>query len=226
LFPYNTARKRIKHHTKLDHNSIPISCQSPLHDAEDDIINFLVALSKIGSPVSCGEAVYLINDLINNTIHQDCLIAWKHKQGIKQLPDEIGRIGSKYWYSFLERNKQKIETKKGRKFELDRSNWTKYRYFKSMYEDIEKELVDAKVAVRLDEPVWMDANGNSVAEVDLVGMKVCTKFTHPNMCITMDEVGCNLNMTKDGHVNGKNLWLVKEMRQGKKQAKRKSTLPV
>jgi hypothetical protein len=112
LFPYNTARKRIKNHTKLDHNSIPISRQSPLHNVEDDIIDFLVALSKIGSPVSCGEAVYLINDLINKTIHQEHLIAWKQKQGIKQLPDKIGRIGSKYWYSFLERNKQKIETKK------------------------------------------------------------------------------------------------------------------
>jgi hypothetical protein len=73
-----------------------------------------------------------------------------------------------------------------------------------MYEDIEKELVEVKVAVHLDEPVWMDANGNSVAEVNLFGMKASTKLIHPNMCITMDEVGCNLNMTKDGHVNGKN----------------------
>jgi hypothetical protein len=112
LFLYNTARKCIKNKTKLDNNSIPIGCQSPLHDAEDDIINFLVALSKIGSPVRCGEAINLINNLIHQTIHQERLIAWKQKQGIKQLPDKIGRNRSKYWYSFLERNKQKIETKK------------------------------------------------------------------------------------------------------------------
>jgi hypothetical protein len=34
-----------------------------------------------------------------------------------------------------------------------------------MYEDIEKELAEAKVAVHLDEPVWMDANGNSVEKL-------------------------------------------------------------
>jgi hypothetical protein len=33
-------------------------------------------------------------------------------------------------------------------------------------------------------------------------MKVATKLNHPDMCVVMDEVGCNINMTKDGHVNG------------------------
>jgi hypothetical protein len=35
-----------------------------------------------------------------------------------------------------------------------------------------------------------------------MGMKVSTQLHHPDMCIVMDEVGCNINMTKDGHVNG------------------------
>jgi hypothetical protein len=56
-------------------------------------------------------------------------------------------IGHNYWYAFLEQNKDKLETKKGRKFKLDRSKWTKYWNFKRMYDDIEDEMVDAGVMI-------------------------------------------------------------------------------
>jgi hypothetical protein len=49
----------------------------------------------------------------------------------------------------------------------------------------------------------MDEKGCVVDEVNFVCMKVKAKLNHPEMCIVMDKVGCNLNMTKDGHVNGK-----------------------
>jgi hypothetical protein len=61
--------------------------------------------------------------MIQDTVHQERLVAWKKKQGIQQPKDQLGTIGSKYWYSFLRRNKAMIETKKGRKFELDQTNW-------------------------------------------------------------------------------------------------------
>jgi hypothetical protein len=106
----------------------------------------------------------LINDLIKNTLHQECLIEWKHRQGIIQPPEELGKIGSNYWYAFLHRNADKIETKKGRKFEMNRSKWSKYRNFKQMYYDIENEMVDAGITVQLDQPIWMDAEGNRIPE--------------------------------------------------------------
>jgi hypothetical protein len=76
----------------------------------------------------------------------------KKKQGYIQYAEQLGKVGSNYWYSFLDRNCEKVETKKGRKFELDRSKWTKYQNFKQMYEDVENEMVEAGVAIQLDEP--------------------------------------------------------------------------
>jgi hypothetical protein len=143
----------------------------------------------------------LINELIEGTIHQQRLVEWK-KQGINQQPNDLKKVGSAYWYAFLHRHANCVCTKKGRKFELDRSNWTKYRNFLSMYEDIEEELVDAGLGVKLPPPpIWMDEKGNQVEEHLSVGMKVQTRLLRPDMCIVMDEVGCNINMTKDGHVN-------------------------
>jgi hypothetical protein len=202
IFPYNNCKKRIQRNTSIDHDGATITHQSPLRDCEDDIVELLIQLGKIGSPITCGTALHLINELIDDTIHQERLINWKKTQGIIQEPERMKKVGSAYWYSFLRRNSERISTKRGRKFELDRSNWTKYRNFLSMYEDIEEELVQAGLAVKLDPPIWMDEKGSHVEEEKSVGMKVKTKLLRPEMCIVMDEVGCNINMTKDGHVNG------------------------
>jgi hypothetical protein len=202
LFPYNTAKRRIQKSTQLDNNSIPVGRQSPLKGIEDNVVDFLILLAKLGSPISCGQGVYLINDLIRGTIHQERLLLYKEKQGIVQPDDKLGKIGHNYWYAFLERNKDKLQTKKGRKFELDRSKWNKYRNFKRMYDDIEDEMIEAGVAIRLDEPVWMDDKGNRVEENQSKGFKVKTRLTRADMCLVMDEVGCNLSMMKDGHAGG------------------------
>jgi hypothetical protein len=162
LFPYQTAKKRIQRKTVLDDFAVPIGAQSPLRDAEENITKLLILLGKIGSPVSSGQGVFLINDLIKNTVHQQRLIEYKKKQGISQSDEDLGKIGQNYWYSYLKRNRTKIESKKGRKYDLDRSSWTKYKNFKNMYSAIEEEMVEAGVAISLDEPAWMDQNGNKV----------------------------------------------------------------
>jgi hypothetical protein len=71
-----------------------------------------------------------------------------------------------------------------------------------MYGDVEAEMIVAGVATKFDTPVWLDEKGCEVEEINAKGMKVSTQQHCPDMCIIMDEVGCNINMTKDGHVNG------------------------
>ncbi len=95
-----------------------------IQTTEEDITQLLILLGKIGSPVSSGQGVFLINDLIKNTVHQQRLIEYKKKQGISQSDEDLGKIGQNYWYSYLKRNRTKIESKKGRKYDLDRSSWT------------------------------------------------------------------------------------------------------
>jgi hypothetical protein len=199
---------------------VPIGRQSPLYEAEEMISDFIVQLSKIGSPVTCGEAVFLINDLIDGTHYQDKLVEWKKSQGIKQAPEEMKRIGKNYWYSFLSRNEKTIQSKKGRKFELDRSNWTKYRNFKNMYDDVEAEMIEAGIAHKLTSPVSCDAEGKLVDEKYGVGMRVKVKLNCPDMCVMLDEVGCNLNMAKDGHTGGTKFVVGKDMEAKTKATKR------
>ena len=73
-----------------------------------------------------------------------------------------------------------------------------------MYEHIEDVMVDeSKVAERLDEPVWMNKNGEVVSdEKDSVGAKVTARITRPDMCIVLDEVGCNLSQEYDNSKGG------------------------
>jgi hypothetical protein len=142
----------------------------------------------------------------------------KKRQGIQQPPVEMKRIGKNYWYSFLSRNEKMIRSKKGRKFELDRSNWTKYMNFKNMYDDVETEMIDAGIATKHPSPVSCDSEGKLVDKIDGVGMKVKVKLNCPDMCVVLDEVGCNLNMTKDGHTGGTKFVIGKDM-----EAKTKAT---
>jgi hypothetical protein len=199
---------------------VPLGRQSPLYEAEDMISDFIVQLSKIGSPVTCGEAVFLINDLIDGTEYQDKLLEWKKRQGIRQSPEEMKRIGKNYWYSFISRNEKMIRSKKGRKFQLDRSNWTKYQNFKNMYNDVEVEMINAGIATKLPSPVSCDSEGKLIDEIDGVGMKVKVKLNRPDMCVMLDEVGCNLNMTKDGHTGGTKFVVGRDMEAKTKATKR------
>ena len=72
-----------------------------------------------------------------------------------------------------------------------------------MYLDIERILVDAKLASTLSEPTWMDQFGNIVeSESESYGCKVSTQLHLPQCCIAMDEVGADLNMLNDGSIGG------------------------
>jgi hypothetical protein len=82
-------------------------------------------LVKIGLPISIGESVQLINDLIKDTIHQECLVAYKQKKGLNQSEAKMGQIGPKCWKLFLKRKRDKIKSSKGRIYELDWSKWTR-----------------------------------------------------------------------------------------------------
>ena len=73
-----------------------------------------------------------------------------------------------------------------------------------MYDFTEKNLLEAKAAVKLDTPVWMDKAGNVVEEQDSFGCKVGIKITAKGRgnIIFADEVGGNTSMRKDGHAGG------------------------
>ena len=111
-------------------------------------------------------------------------------------------LGRGYWAGFMARNGREVESKRGEKFAADRDNWSTYRNFDSMYKHCYEEMVHAGVAVKLEQPVWMDKHGVECEENEAYGRKVTHVITHPEYCVVGDEVGGNTNQKGDGHIGG------------------------
>ena len=171
---------------------------SPLDRIEPTIIRIILQMARIRQSISPSRGLRLINSLIDNMPIQEELIEWKRKYS----NDTLGTVGIGYWNRFIRRHKDKLVTKRGQKYELNRQNWTTYTNFVNMYSHVEQEMENMGLATKLDNPVWMDRYGQVVTEEKAFGCKVAYRLTHPHMCIVGDEVGGNLCMKGDGHAGG------------------------
>ena len=97
----------------------------------------------------------------------------------------------------MKRNKHKIVSARGQKYELSQDKWTTYANFKQMYDHIIEELVIGNIAEELDEPVWMDTHQNIVDEEQAFGCKVMHQILCPEWCVVGDKVGGNISMKGD-----------------------------
>ena len=98
----------------------------------------------------------------------------------------------------MRRKRGKIVNVVEKKYELCRDKWSTYSNFRQMYEHIIKELVQAKIATKLNKPVWQDADGNTVEEDNVLGCRVLHKIIKPKWCVVGDETSGNLSMKNDG----------------------------
>ena len=114
----------------------------------------------------------------------------------------------KYWQNFLKRNCHLLHSKSGKKHAVDHCNFTTYLNFVDIYEHIEDIFVyDSKTARKLDEPQWMDMEGNVVEkEENSYGCKVEIVIERPDLGILFDEVGYNLSQ-ECNNKNGGELFL-------------------
>ena len=203
-FGYHSARKRIVRGTLefgADYS------KSPLYNVEYKFVQILLALADTGIPVSMGEGMILLQSLIEGTPSQQKLIQMqttiaKGRKTTPMNPTAIGKISRSYYYNFLGRHKDVLDSNKGRRFELNRTKWTNYRNFLHMYIDVEMLLVEAKLASTLESPVWKNKKNETVNENDSYGCQVTTDLHLPQCCVVMDEVGSDLNMMNDGHLGG------------------------
>ena len=74
-----------------------------------------------------------------------------------------------------------------------------------MYDVIYDEMLDAKVAILLDEPIYTDIRGNVVEETEYFGLLQNMKITKPSFVVFADESGFSTSQNKDGHVGGQKL---------------------
>lgn len=98
---------------------------------------------------------------------------------------------------FLRRN-PKIKKKKAQIVASYHKDWCTYANFEMMYDMVYSRLVEGGLAEVLDEPVWMDEEGEVVdKESKALGMKVMHCLLHPDRMLMADKMGNNTNSCKD-----------------------------
>ena len=190
--------RKIFYRGSLENHHLAREQETPLRFIEPIIVDIILQMTMIGQCLTPSKALRLINDLIDSTNVQQDLIEWK--RGNTSNGD--GKVGKGYWYGFLKRHRDKLVSRRGQKYELNRQNWTTYSNFVSMYSHIIHEMLEAGVAEPLHEPIWMDSKGNICQEQTSFGCKVFHRLVRPDMCIVGDEVGGSISMKGDGHVGG------------------------
>ena len=68
-------------------------------------------------------------------------------------------------------------------------------------------MEEAGIAVKLDDPVWLDEEGNETEKDKAFGRWATHHLVHPDYVIFVDEVSCNTSQEGDGHI-GRELLIV------------------
>jgi hypothetical protein len=73
--------------------------------------------------------------------------------------------------------------------------------FHNMYESVYSEMVEASVAIKLDDEIILDIDGNQVFDEEQMYGRI-TKYliTKPENVLLVDKTGCNTDQKEDGHV--------------------------
>jgi hypothetical protein len=130
---------------------------------EHVIVEYCVMLAKMGAALTKEEVVMqLTNDLIRDTVHAKKLKSYKLSR--KLAYDEDNLVGKGWCRGFLKRNSDLIRTHvaKSRIVNNTPGVWCNYNNFFQLHDDIYAWMVEAGVAIKLDEELMLDKEGNIV----------------------------------------------------------------
>jgi hypothetical protein len=103
----------------------------------------------------------------------------------------------------MRRHADELKSKKCKIKDIKRHTWCTYEHFSNMYDGAYEGMVEAGVAVKLEEEVMYDKFGEITTDKSKrYGRPTKYKLTHPEEILFVDETGCNTNMREDGHVGG------------------------
>ena len=196
IIPYSTIRTRVRFNKVICDGKRGL--QSPMLSVEPTLLRLVLQMSCIRQCLSPSDGLSLANSMIKGTEIEKEVFAWKEK-----FCAPAPELGRGYWAGFKKRDEHLLVSVRGQKYALDRNNWTTYANFALMYLHIGEEMEEAQVAVKLDDPVWMDKDGNIVEEGQAFGQKVTHRITRPDMFLVGDEVGGNTSQLGDGNIGGK-----------------------
>ena len=193
------SSRTIKNRIQRGSLTTPHGAKSPLEEVEVALVEICIQMGKIRQPLSCTKAITLMNDMIENTNTKQKLIEFQQSRKLGTYGFEKGKVTSGWWRGFLRRHEDKLVTKRGEKFALNRHDWTTLPNIKQMYDVIYDEMVDACVAVSLQIPIFTDINGiPEDHETKRFGLAQPIKITKPEWILFADESGFIMSQKKDG----------------------------
>ena len=101
-----------------------------------------------------------------------------------------------------ETKKDKIISKKGKTYELDRASWSTYANIAQICGGVIDEFIDANVAARMAYSLQMDKDGLECEEEQAFGCKVTHGITDTSYIIILDEVSGNTSQKGDENIDG------------------------
>ena len=195
----NTIRSRVKRNQLIVDRTR--GNPSPLSMIEPILLQFSLWKAQAGQPITPSEGLALANSLIKDKPIEQRLKAFQ--LSIKK--DITGTLSKKYWQGFWKRHKHELETKRGTRRDVNRTNWVTYENVQRMYNLVYDQMVEARVARRLDpeDYYYVDQQGQKISDQqESVGLKVTIEITHPEWILFGDEVGTELSQKDDGNVGG------------------------
>jgi hypothetical protein len=133
---------------------------SPLIALEAHFLDMILELAAMCQPVTLMDALALINSIISTSNLSDAIVAWKKKHLPRTFDDgQSGILGKEYWQNFKKRHPEKKTKKRTVCFDANREDWCHTDNFVSMYDHVYSAMVNGKVAIQLDEEVWVKLDG-------------------------------------------------------------------
>jgi hypothetical protein len=179
--------------------------ESPMAPVEKYIVSLMEQMAKMRQPLNISEGLSLANSLVEGTEWEKAIVDFKTKRGWKPF-DEKGEkkavLGQKWYKNFWKRHSHLLERKKGHKFSKDRAEWSIYRNFVQMYDEVYEAMEHAGVAQKLPEPMWVDEKQQITEEANAFGRKATHLLIRPDYVVFVDEVGCNTSQEGDGARGG------------------------
>jgi hypothetical protein len=208
---YETVRSRVKAKNPTGFCAQKLS---PLHQVEPLICDMLIELARIGEAQTKPEIIELANELIRKTEHAEAYIEFCEKRQItKDWEQTI--VGDRWYQNFMTRFEHKLRRARCKVMDTNRRTYCTYENFANMYDCVYENMVEAGVAIKLDEEVMFDIDGNITEDPSkMFGRPSRYQITRPDRCVYVDETGCNTNCKNDGLIGGQRQVLGKNQKEG------------
>lgn len=211
LINFKTVASRI-----VSGNLVGIKQQSisPIQQIEPEIALCCEQLSNIGQPLDRKEVCSLASEMIKGTSYETKMKMFKEKRGL-DCTNQI--LGTRWYDNFMTRYAHVLKRGRCKHKDIKRKTWCTKEHFTNMYDAVYEKMVEAKVAIKLEEEVMLDIDGNQTDDEEKQYRRK-TKFilTKPEQVLFVDKTGCNTNQKDDGYLGGRLYVLSAEEKDGGK----------